>query len=55
MVNEEQDQDANGLEAGIDGLEPYHLKNLIGSSVGKARQQLLSHISSFCNLCYPVM
>lgn len=37
----------NGLAAGIDDLRPQYLKDLIGKYVGKKRQQMLSHITSF--------
>jgi hypothetical protein len=42
----------NGSSAGLDGIRPQHLKNLIGKSSRDASQRLLSEITRLCNFMF---
>jgi hypothetical protein len=42
----------NASSAGLDGIRPQHLKNLIGKSSRDASQRLLSEITRLCNFMF---
>jgi hypothetical protein len=42
----------NGSSAGLDGIRPQHLKDLIGKSSCDAGQRLLSEITRLCNFMF---